>query len=301
MTCVIGIDGGGSTVRVAVVDEALTVLGQAKGSTANPNVAGRTRAAETIQAAVRATLAESGLSAEHITAIGIGIAGADVVHSEAWLRDVVTGVLPSALVVPSSDHEIALTGAHGERRGVLVLAGTGSLACGANAAGDYVKVGGWGYLLGDEGSGYWIGLEALQAVVRAADGRGAVTSLSAVLLESLGLPDAPTLISWLYRSQKPRNADIAAMASLVLEQAGLGDMIAQNIVEAAARELALAARTVQHRLNREWLPVAFAGGLLAEANPLSTRLCDLLGLETIPTPRYPPVIGAAILALRLLN
>lgn len=298
MSVVVGVDGGGSTARVVVTDAALAVLGEAKGGTANPSVVGRAKAAQTIQSAIRAALVEAGVRAEQVNAIGIGVAGADKSHSESWLREVVSGVLPDAAVVPSSDHEIALAGAHGGRRGILVLAGTGSLACGANAAGNYVKVGGWGYLLGDEGSGYWLGLEGLRAVVRAADGRGAETSLANVLLEHLGLPDAPSLIAWLYRSDVPRNADIAALAALVLEQAAQGDTLARNIVETAARELALAARAVMHQLNREPLPVAFAGGLLSEANPLSLRLCDLLGLEGIPTPRYPPVIGAAILALR---
>lgn len=301
MRTVIGIDGGGSTARAAVVDQGLAVLGQARDGTANPNVAGREQAALTIQAALRAAIMDAGLSPEQIGAVGIGVAGADAAHSEAWLREVTAGVLPDVVVVPSSDHEIALTGAHGERRGILVLAGTGSLACGANAAGDYVKVGGWGYLLGDEGSGYWLGLEGLRAVVRAADGRGAATSLSAALLERLGLPDALALIAWLYRAAVPRNAEAAALAALVLQQAEQGDTAASSIVEAAANELAQAARTAQRRLNDEPLPVAFAGGLLAEVNPLSRRLCQLLGLEAVPAPRYPPVIGAAILALRRLS
>ncbi|MBI5669245.1 MAG: hypothetical protein HZC41_14675 [Chloroflexi bacterium] len=296
MSVVIGIDGGGSTVRAAVVDETLAVLGQAQGGAANPNVAGRDTAAQTIQTAVRTALASAGLAAEQISAVGIGVAGADMAHSEAWLREVVAEVLPDARIVPSSDHEIALTGAHGERRGILVLAGTGSLACGANAAGDYVKVGGWGYLLGDEGSGYWLGSMALRAVARAADGRDLATGLTAALLERLALPDARAIIGWLYGT--PRTADVAALAGVVLEQAAAGDRAAKAIVETGARELALAARTVRLRLGMEALPVAFAGGLLAESNLLSRRLCDLLGLAGLPSPRYPPVIGAAILALR---
>lgn len=295
MSIVIGIDGGGSTVRAAVVNETLAVLGQAQGGTANPNAAGRAAAARTIQTAVQAALANAGLPAAQISTVGIGVAGADMAHSETWLREVVAGVLPDVLVVPSSDHEIALTGAHGDRRGILVLAGTGSLACGANGAGDYVKVGGWGYLLGDEGSGYWLGSMALRAVARADDGRDPATTLTAALLERLALPDARALIGWLYGA--PRTADVAALAGLVLEQAA-GDRTAKAIVETGARELALAARAVRLRLGVEALPVAFAGGLLAESNPLSRLLCDFLGLDEIPVPRYPPVIGAAILALR---
>ncbi len=296
MSIVVGIDGGGSTVRAAVVDDALIVRGQARGGTANPNVAGRAAAAQTIQSAVRAALAEACIAAEQIAAVGIGVAGADRVHSEAWLREVAAGVLPGARVVPSSDHEIALTGAHGERRGILVLAGTGSLACGANAAGEYVKVGGWGYLMGDEGSGYWLGSMALRAVARSDDGREPPTSLTPALLARLALPEARALTGWLYGA--PRTAEVAALAGLVLAHAAAGDRAARAIVETGARELALAARAVRLRLGMESLPVAFAGGLLAEPNPLTRLVCDELGLAAVPVPRYPPVVGAALLALR---
>jgi N-acetylglucosamine kinase-like BadF-type ATPase len=301
MIYVVGIDGGGSTVRAVVMDENLSVVGQSAGGAVNPNLVGRAAAAGTIQTAVRAALAKTALTPEQIGAVGIGVAGADAAHSADWLRETVRDVLPGAVVAASSDHEIALAGAHGERRGILVLAGTGSLACGANSAGDYVRVGGWGYLLGDEGSGFWLGMEGLRMVARAADGRSRQTGLTAALLERLGLADAGALAAWLYWADTPRNPEVAALAGLVLEQAALGETAAQTIVEQAARELALAARAVQHRLNMEPLPLAFAGGLLTAPNPLSSRLCELLGLADIPVPRYPPVVGAAILALHHLK
>ncbi|MBC6935521.1 MAG: hypothetical protein DWB42_06740 [Chloroflexi bacterium] len=301
MTCVVGIDGGGSTVRAVVMDENLFILGQSSGGAVNPNLVGRDAAAETIRTVVRLALANASLAPEQIGAVGIGVAGADAAHSGDWLRETVRDVLPDAAVAASSDHEIALAGAFGERRGILVLAGTGSLACGANAAGDYVRVGGWGYLLGDEGSGFWLGLEGLRAVARAADGRSRKTGLTAALLERLGLADAGVLAAWLYWADTPRNPEIAALAGVVLEQAALGETAAQTIVEQAARDLALAARAVQRRLNMEPLPLAFAGGLLTAPNSLSSRLCELLGLADIPVPRHPPVVGAAILALNHLK
>lgn len=297
MIYVVGIDGGGSTVRAVVMDENLSVVGQGAGGAVNPNLVGRAAAAGTIQTAVRAALAKTALTPEQISAVGIGVAGADAAHSADWLRETVRDVLPGAMVAASSDHEIALAGAHGERRGILVLAGTGSLACGANSAGDYVRVGGWGYLLGDEGSGFWLGMEGLRMVARAADGRSRQTGLTAALLGQLGLPDVGALVAWLYRADTPRNPEVAALAGLVLEQAALGDSAARIIVERAAQELALAARAVQHRLNREPLPLAFTGGLLSVPNLLNNLLCNLLELPGIPTPRHPPVVGAAILAL----
>jgi glucosamine kinase len=297
---VMGIDGGGSTVRVAITTPELTIRGQASGPTANPSVVGRDAAAETIRAAMRSALRSADLSPEQINAVGIGIAGAAASHSEAWLREVVTAVTPHARLALSADYETALVGAIGQRCGVLVLAGTGSFAYGVNVKGETALVGGWGYLIGDEGSGYWLGSEGLRAVVRALDGRGPMTTLTTALLSALGLSDRMDLIHWLYDGAANRTREIAALGPLMLEQAS-SDPVAAAIVQRAADELAQATEAVIRRLNMESPEFAFAGGLLSEPNPLTEALCRALRLSAIPVPRYPPVIGAALLALRTIQ
>ena len=170
MAYVMGIDGGGSTVRAAVVADDLTIIGQATGSTVNPNVVGRDRAKASIQAVMRDALTAANCGAADVQAAGIGVAGAEAVYAEAWLREVVSAVLPDArIATPAGDHEIALVGAHGQRRGLLVLSGTGSLACGIGHAGEFKLVGALGYLLGDEGSGFWVGMEGMRAAMRGSD------------------------------------------------------------------------------------------------------------------------------------
>lgn len=297
----VGIDGGGSTVRAVVTAPDLTLLGQAEGGAANPGTVGRAAAAETIQGTVRAALHAAGIAHERVAAVGIGVAGAAASHSADWLREVVGGVTPGARVVPSADYEIALVGALGERRGVLVLAGTGSLAYGVNARGRSALAGGWGYLLGDEGSGYWLGLEGLRAVVRAADGRGPATALSAALLKALQLPDARDLIAWLYRADAPRTPAIARLAESVLAAAAGADPVARGLVARGAQELAHAARAVMRTLSMRRPAIAFAGGLLSAPNPLSEALCVRLGLPALPAARYSPAIGAALLARDVLK
>jgi len=292
----VGIDGGGSAVRAVVTTPDLTLLGQAEGGAVNPGTVGRSAAAETIQNTVRAALHAAGTPLERVAAVGIGVAGAAASHSTDWLREVVGGVTPGARVVPSADYEIALVGALGERRGVLVLAGTGSLAYGVNARGRSALAGGWGYLLGDEGSGYWLGLEGLRAVVRAADGRGPETALSAALLKALVLPDARDLIAWLYRAGAPRTPAIARLAEFVLAAAADADPVARGLVARGAQELAHAARAVMRALSMRRPAIAFAGGLLSAPNPLSEALCVRLGLSTLPVAHYSPAIGAALLA-----
>ena len=294
--CLVGIDGGGSTVRVVVASPALDIWGQSEGGAANPSAVGAESAAEAIRDALRAALEAASVPPERVAAVGIGVAGAAASHSAAWLSEVVAPVTPGALVVPSADYEIALVGALGKRRGVLVLAGTGSLAYGVNTRGRSALAGGWGYLLGDEGSGYWLGLEGLRAVVRASDGRGPATALSGMLLRELDLVEPRNLIPWLYRADAPRTPEIARLAGEVLAAAERGDAVASQLISRAADELAQAARAVTRALRMRRPEIAFAGGLLSADNPLSAALCARLKLPARPVARYAPVIGAVLLA-----
>ncbi|MBZ0283179.1 MAG: hypothetical protein K8L97_20755 [Anaerolineae bacterium] len=290
-----GIDGGGSNLRVVITDSELNNLAQSQNETANPAVIGYAASAERIQTTIIQTLAEADLSPSQISAVAIGIAGASAVHSTPWLREIISAVLPNSHIVPSSDFEIALVGAHGERHGVLLLAGTGSVAYGLDGAGQSAQVGGWGYLLGDEGSGYWIGMRVLQHIVRAADARGTFSAeITAAVLRVLGLQRPSDLLDYLYRPEKPPVRDVARLASLVMDFAD--DPIIAQILDVAADELALLCHAVIRRLNLASPRIAFAGGLLETENAFSRRVCDRLNLSAHPISRYSPVIGAALLA-----
>jgi N-acetylglucosamine kinase-like BadF-type ATPase len=292
-----GIDGGGSTLRVAIVREDLQVVAQANGDTVSPSLIGRDAAANRIQTAVQTALAQAQLQLADLNGVGAGIAGASVIHSESWLREVIATIMPGVPFIPSSDLEIALVGALGKRQGVLVLAGTGSAGFGINPAGDAIQVGGWGYLLGDEGSSYWIGMQAMQMLTRLADGRAAdARGFSQLFLNALGMESEMDLIPWLYRAEQPRTRDVAQLARIVIEEAANGVQIAVDICDRAAQELLLLYRTITRRLDMPSPQIAFAGGLLDNDNFLSSRLCVLLGLERRPVPLYSPVIGAALLA-----
>ncbi|GAB4518473.1 MAG: N-acetylglucosamine kinase [Anaerolineae bacterium] len=296
MTILMGIDGGGSHLRVVIVSPDLEMKASLTTTTANPSVIGHLKAVDVVQSAVRDCVARAGLTVEAITAVGVGIAGAAASHSEEWLREVLGAVLPNALIVPSSDIEIALVGAHGKREGVLALAGTGSVALGINTEGEMVQVGGWGYLIGDEGSGYRLGIEALHAMTRATDGRDEPTRLTERVLEILDLNTPYQIISWLYGSGVNRTREVAELAPVVLEEAEGGDVVARRIVHHAAEELAHLCETVIRRLHITERRIAFAGGILEHDNRLSRELCQMLGLEQRPTALYPPVVGAALLA-----
>lgn len=296
MSYTIGIDGGGSTLRVAIVDDALTVVASAARGTANPSAIGREAAAALIGDALREALATADVP---IAAVGIGVAGASAAYAADWLRATVAAVLPDVPTIPSSDNEIALVGAHGAREGAIVLAGTGSVACAANGRGGWAQAGGWGYLLGDEGGGYWLALEALRAYVHWSEGTASHAAAFAERVRAaFGFSSVVEVTPWLYRLPPPTR-DVAQHAAVVLDAATDGDATAQDIVERGATALAAIARAVVARVDPT-LSICFCGGLLTADNALSAALCRQLGLSAIPLPLHPPVIGAALLAkLRL--
>jgi N-acetylglucosamine kinase-like BadF-type ATPase len=157
-----------------------------------------------------------------------------------------------------------------------------------------VQVGGWGYLLGDEGGGYWIGLQALKVFAHSSD--LAVTSrLAQRLQQHLDLKHPKDLISWLY-PERPPVREVARLAEMVLEEAQGGDAQALEIIEHAADELAALVGIVRQRLKSPELPIAFSGGLLAGQNQLSACVMKRLALTDFPVALYSPAVGAALLA-----
>lgn len=295
---VMGIDGGGSNLRVVVATPDLQVVGESHAGTVNPSVIGRETAAGLIRQHMWAAITNAHLQPADIRAVCIGVAGASADHSADWLCEVVGPITPNAKIRPSADQEIALVGAHGKREGILILAGTGSVAYGVNPAGQAAVVGGWGYLLGDEGSGYWLGMSALRAISQASERRAAKTTLTESVLHELNLEKPRDLIRWLYA--QPRNAEIAQLAPLIIQQADAGDAVANRLVGEAIQHLAGHVTALRDILNFPDAPIAFAGGLLTHPNALSSGLGRHLQLPAIPVPLYPPVIGAVLLALDTL-
>jgi glucosamine kinase len=291
----VGIDGGGSTVRAVVTDERLNVLGSARGGSVNPNSVGRDPAARTIKETLSAALTLAGIRADEVHAVGAGIAGAMTAPFHDWLMETLHDVLPLAQIHITTDMEIALIAAHGERYGVIVSAGTGSAAFGVNDQGEALLVGGWGYLLGDEGSGAWIGLQALKHIAQASD-RGQPSMLAERVFDLLQISEARDLVSIIYQPGVPAAPRLARFAPLVLELADKDDA-AQEIVKLGAAHLAELVNILAERLKMDSPAICFGGGLLSRANPLSSALQALLGLESFPTLVYPTEIGAVIYAM----
>ena len=290
----LGIDGGGSTLRIGIYGESLKCIYLLELSeTANPSVLGFAQAEELLKSTLQKTIDEAGIAPSTVHFVGAGMAGA--AQNPDWLSAILNQSLPHAQITVAPDYEIALIGAHGERYGVLVLSGTGSAACGINASGESAHSGGWGYLLGDGGSGYWLGLEMLKSSTRVADGCMEETSLYQQTFTHLKISAPEELINWIYNPDR-NNREISQMAPLVLACAAAGDLEAYRIVEDGAEHLCQLYLSVVKRLDFANPPVMFAGGLLSSDTLLRRLLMQKIGLEKVPAPMYSPLEGAALMA-----
>jgi glucosamine kinase len=198
--------------------------------------------------------------------------------------------------VVTTDIEIALAAAFADGPGIVVSAGTGSIAVGRDRAGKQHRIGGYGWQMGDEGSGYAIGRAALGAVSRAVDGRSPKTALSDRILRASRSADFDSLIRWAATASP---AEVAALAPHVLAVAAEGDPLAQGITDYAARELSQLAICLLPRMDlAPPVSVAVTGGLLAPDQPLRRTLLAKLAEEPAFQPNDTPV-NAVEGALRL--
>lgn len=250
-------------------------------------------------------LRRASVNRETVHVVCVGAAGYTLPDRRALLEHLLQQMLPGARVLVLADYAIALEGATGGNPGVLVIAGTGSIACGRDREGKLMRAGGWGYLLGDEGSGFWVGREAIRAVLAAKEGWGEQTRLTDMLSETLGTSDAGEWLSALYRTQNPQSL-LAELAPLVTEAAEQGDASAQNILFHAAEHLAdLVLHLVEHLHLPEDFPVCTVGGVWKSPSVLQRFHRQLV--ERLPywrggvqPPMYSPVEGALLIAQRLM-
>ena len=300
---VLGIDGGGSKTVALLADTAGQVLGRGSAGPSNQQVVGFEHACATIESAVAAAFAHAQREPQPVAAIGLGLAGVDRPEDHERFQAWANGCWPHAKLSIANDATLVLAAGTPDGWGLALVGGTGSIAYGRDSHGRHARAGGWGYLLGDEGSSYAIGLAALQAVTRAADGHAAPTMLTDVILGHWSLPTPQALIGHVYGGQLAP-VMIAGLALLVEETATAGDAVAQAIVAEACHELALALHAVARRLELPApTPCALAGGLLlnrprvAQGMLQAARELDL-ALDPV-TLVAEPALGAVRIAARL--
>lgn len=302
----VGVDAGASKT-VCLVGDGGRVLGRGTAGPGNPNVAGFQGHVTAVREAVAAAWAAAGLAHPRPVRAWLGVAGSERPEMRERIRAAMAEALGVAEVGVSHDAALILPAA-GLRVGVALVAGTGSSACAVGPDGLETTIGGWGYLFGDEGSGYELGRLGLRAVSWAADGRGPATALTRGVLDALGLEVPLDLLLRLYPA--PPATEIAALARVVLEAAVEGDAVARGLVEGAAAELAILVRTGARRagltsadgdpLVGTPVDVVAAGGVVQDGSPVLAALAAVLGPLGYRVRRLEaePALGALELARR---
>jgi N-acetylglucosamine kinase-like BadF-type ATPase len=300
----LGVDGGGSKTQALVTDESGRVLGRGLGPSSNHNNVGYDNTWRALEAAVEGALrpvlaAQGSCWAEtNIAAACFGLAGVDSREDEQTVSDWLRRQGLKCKFTVLNDAELILAAGTRDGTGVALIAGTGSICLARARDGRQVRVGGWGHVLGDEGSAYQIAVDALREAGQAADGRGDSQVLLKAILRFLSLTDPLELMRTIY-SPRTTPQDIADIAIPVLDLAGRGDAAALRIVERAGSALALHIDTAVRALALEKPAVALGGGALREV--LRKSLLEKLAVEvgTVTTVND-PAQGAIIMARRLL-
>ena len=297
---VLAVDGGASSTLALVAKLDGRILGSGLAGPSNHvyEAGGMERLTSALHGSIRSALAAAEVPAEAIVSACLGMTGGAL---EAV--PIAQALLPAATLHSHHDTVTALAGASCARPGVVVIAGTGSIAYGRLDDGREARAGGWGYLMGDEGSGYDIGRHALRAVTQASDGRGPATRLSKTILAHYGLADLWAVHRAIYTGAIDRPA-LAGLTAIVAEAAGAGDGVALDLLAAAGRDLARAALAVIQALDQTaaGLAVYVTGGVFRAEELVLASFRKTLHARSpgsrIEAAAFSPVVGGLLLALQ---
>ncbi len=305
MPYVLGLDAGGTKTMAVVMDESKRELGRGAGGPGNYHSAGKQGTLAAIRQAVGEALALARLRHDELSAACFALSGVDRPEDQRVGEMFAHTVLPGVRTVICNDAVAALYSGAGKAEGIVVIAGTGSIIYGFAPDGRKARAGGWGYHLGDEGSGWWIAEHGLFAIARAHDGRGPSTGLTSRVLSHLKLNRPEDLITWAYSPAWTRD-NVAALAPLVLEAAQSGDAVARQIVQEGVGALASSVSVVAQRL--EMISPAFNvvlfGSLFRSAlyeNMMRAALREQVPNAMPVLPLVDAAVGAAWMALDALK
>jgi N-acetylglucosamine kinase-like BadF-type ATPase len=284
----LGIDGGGSKTTCAVGDEKF-LLSSAVAGPSNITRVGEARARESLHESIRQACATAKIDPWQLERACIGVAGAGREEIAKVVHKIIAEVIPAEIEV-AGDMQIVLEAAFGDGPGVIVIAGTGSIAYGRDSQGRTARAGGWGFTISDEGSAHWIGRAAVTALLRAidesksknaqaADDESAAEALP--LLEELKAAwNLHSLDEFLRTANS--NPDFAALFPAILDAADTGNALAQRVLAQAADELAQLAGIVVRRLfaegegNSLGVPLAMAGGVFRHSVSVREMFCSIV-------------------------
>ena len=305
MVFALGVDGGGTQTRCVVIDEQGNVVGFGLSGPSKPDAVEVARGRRNLHQAILTACQPCG-GPSVIDSVFLGIGGIASAADVEVARGMLDGVGLPANVPVGIDHDvrIALAGGTAGQPGIALIVGTGSSCYGRNAAGESWRSGGWGFIVDDYGSGFYLGQHALMAVIRAYDGRGEATALTIPILNGLGIRDVSEVMHRIYHPRLDTTG-IASLAPIVVQVAE-NDPVASAIVKRGCDELALMVQTTTRKLNLSDDVLVVPVGSLGTANPLYREVLEaaihrLLPQAQIKNAVVAPVAGAALLALEQMG
>ena len=295
---IIGIDGGGTKTIGILATATGQHLAQAQSGPANYHVVGEAKTQTVLKGIVAELSEKAGVPSRSSVRFCLGMAGLGRPVDREVIGKICDelGICQNRIL--THDAHIALVGGTEKQEGVIVISGTGAIVYGINANGREARASGWGYLLGDEGSGYDIAIKGLQAVARAADGRGNRTELTDRILNKLELNEPSELIHWAHAASRDT---IAQLAEVVFDTAKTTDTVADRIIDKAADELGCAAVSVIKQLTfTEPFDIVLSGGNLIHQTMFADKLCHRFARiqpeASVHLPKHEPAYGAVLLA-----
>ena len=295
---IIGIDGGGTKTVGVLTTETGQRLAQAQSGPANYHVVGETQTQAVLESVVRELCEKAHISRTSPIRFCLGMAGLGRAADQEVIGRICDEIGVRENRILTHDAHIALVGGTESHEGVIIISGTGAIVYGIDTDGREARASGWGYLLGDEGSGYDIAIKGLRAVVRAADGRDDPTELTNRILNRLELNAPSELIRWVHAASRDA---IAHLAEIVFDTARTTDRVAERIIDDAADELVCAADSVIGQLEFEGaFDVVLSGGNLMHqptfADKIRYRFAEMQPETSVLLPKHEPAYGAVLLA-----
>ncbi len=300
---VLGVDAGGTKTLALLATRGGEIIGRGQAGPGNLHRVGFAAASRAVAEAVRAAFVAAGKSPAMVAALCIGAAGAaradEIEVWTAWCAS--AGIARQVCVV--CDADLVIAAALDRSPGIVVIGGTGSIAFAQDVEGRRFRVGGWGYIIDDQGGAYDIARRALCAVLRAYDGRGPATALTPAILAAYNCVEPPELVRQVYAPDVDRR-QLAQLAVVVDQTARAGDPVARSIMDHAADELALLTVTAARAAGLDGrVRCGLAGGVLLHSEQVRDRwTAQMCTREIIPEPTIlvdEPARGAILMAGRL--
>ncbi|WP_062350176.1 N-acetylglucosamine kinase [Bacillus kwashiorkori] len=304
---VLGIDGGGTKTKGVIADHDGNIVATTTVGPSNPNNVRRSDLQKELSTLFKKLEEQSGLIHTEINSVVAGMSGVDHPVARQEMHEIIKSLLPKTVKsVVTNDAITALYSGTFGQPGIVQIAGTGSITYGLNNNGDVARVGGWGYLIGEKGSGYAIGNDGLVAAFRDHDGLAEPTMINQLIKEHFKISSLPSIIHTIYQSPNVKET-IAVLSKIVVSAYDSGDKIAQQIIIENGNFIGKSIACLIKRIFTETdiqtnIPVVLVGGLFNRFDILQTPILNQLKQEDISAkliiPQIEPVGGAVIAALK---